>query len=157
MITIGKNCKISKGAILGYKEHGGSIILGDNVVIRHNTILRGCSGNLKIGNSVVINYGCIIHALGGVTIGDNTLLSPNVQIYAQNHGLKRGKIIRSQKQTARGIRIGSDVWIGAGAIILDGVTIETGAVIGAGSVVTKCVPENTIWAGNPAKKIAERK
>jgi len=152
----GKNCSIAKNTFLGYKEHGGSIILGQRVTIRHNCVIRSCTGKIQIGNYVTINYGCIIHALGGVKIGDFTLLSPGVQIYAQNHCLKKDMRIREQKQIGKGIFIGQDVWVGASAIILDGVSIGDGAVIGAGSIVTHDIPDYEIWAGNPAKKIGKR-
>lgn len=152
----GKNCKLSPDAFIGYQEHDGQLILGDNVSIKHGCVIRTCTGIIKIGNNVSIGYYCIIHALGGVTIGHNTMLSPNVQIYAQGHGLNKGKPMREQKQTSKGIKIGNDCWIGAGCVICDGVTIENGAVIGAGAVVVKNVPSYEIHAGNPAKKIGER-
>jgi len=157
-LTQGNNCSLSPQAHIGFNESGkGSIILGDKVIIRHGCMIRTCSGKIQIKENTVVNYGCIIHGMGGIYIGENCLLSPNVQIYAQNHGIKRDKLIRSQKQTGKGVIIGCDVWIGAGAIITDGVTIGKGAVIGAGSVLTKHVLPNEIWAGNPARKIGERK
>lgn len=156
-LKMGTNCKLSPQAHIGFGEHGGSLTLGNNVVIKHGCVIRTCTGNLAFGDNVVINYGCIIHGLGGIVIGSNTLLSPNVQIYSQNHGIAKDKLIRDQKQAGKGIKIFRDVWIGAGAIVLDGVTIGTGAIVGAGSVVTKDILAYEIWAGNPAKKIGERK
>ncbi|MCK9544160.1 MAG: acyltransferase [Novosphingobium sp.] len=157
-LTMGANCQLSPQAHIGYHETGkGSITLGNKVIIRHGCVIRTCSGDIKIANNTVINYNCIIHGLGGVTIGSDVLFSPNVQMYAQNHGTARDRLIRSQSNESKGIKIGNDVWIGAGVIILDGVTIETGAIIGAGSIVNKNVPSYEIWAGNPAKKIGERK
>lgn len=153
----GVECLLDSDAYIGYQEHGGSITLGNNVSIKHGCIIRTCTGDIKIGNGVSIGYNSIIHALGGVTIGHNTMISPNVQIYAQSHGLKRDKPMREQKQTARGVYISDDCWIGASAIILDGVHIWSGAVVAAGSVVTKDVYSNDIVAGNPASKIGERK
>lgn len=156
-ISKGTKCVIDPDAKIGYSESGkGKIILGNNVIIRHGCVIRSCSGTIKIGNNVVINYYTIMHGLGGITIGDNTLISPGVHMYAQDHGIKRSALIRSQDNISKPINIGSDVWIGAGAIITSGVTIGNGAVIGAGSVVTKNIPEYEIWAGNPAKKIGER-
>ena len=87
----GKGCSISPSAFIGYNEHGGKIILGNNVKIMHDCILRTCTGIIQIGNSVSIGYGTIMHALGNIKIGDTTLLSPRVQIYAQNHGIKIGR------------------------------------------------------------------
>lgn len=156
-LTQGKGCKIDPDAHMGYAESGkGKIILGNNVIIRHGCVIRTSSGLIKIGSNVVVNYHCIMHAFGGITIGNNTLLSPNVQLYAQNHGIAKNKPIRNQDNILAPIFIGSDVWIGAGSIITGGVTINNGAVIGAGSIVTKDIPAYEIWAGNPAKKIGER-
>lgn len=155
-IIVGNNCSISPKSLIGYKEHGGEIILGNNVTILEDCIIRTCTGIIKIGDFVSIGYGTIMHGLGGITIGSGTLISPRVQIYAQNHGIKGRTPIRDQKQTSKGIIIGQHSWIGASAIILDGVIIGNGSVIGAGSVVTKNVQSFEIWGGNPAVKIGER-
>ena len=158
-LTQGKNCSLHPQAYIGFNESGkGYINLKDKVTIRHGCVIRTCSGGIIIGNNTVINYNCILHALGSIVIGSNVLISPNVQMYAQNHGIKKGSLIGKQPQTGKGINICNDVWIGAGAIICDGVTINQGAIIGAGSIVTaEYVYENEIWAGNPARKIGDRK
>lgn len=157
-ITIGEKCQIHADALIGFSENGnGKIRIGNKVVIRDNCLLRTCGGQITILDNVVINYGFICHAMGNIIIGENTLISPNVQIYSQNHGIKKCSLIRNQKQTGFGIMIEKDCWLGAGVIITDGLTVGEGAIIGAGSVVTKNVPQYEIWAGNPAKKIGERK
>ena len=97
-----------------------------------------------------------MHGQGGIHIGSNTTISAYTQIYAQNHGIGKSQLIQKQKNNFNGIIIGADVWIGAGVIILDDVTIEDGVVIGAGSVVTKDIPTYEIWAGNPACKMGVR-
>ena len=155
-LTMGKKCSVDPSAYIGYREHGGSIRLGDNVVIRHGCVIRTCGGKITIGDNVTINYNCIMHGLGGITIKNNVLLSPCVHIYAQNHGIDRKASMRSQKQTGIGVMIGDDVWIGAGAVILDGVIIGNGVIIGANAVVTKNIPNYEIWGGNPARKIGVR-
>lgn len=153
----GNKCQLDANARIGYHESGkGQLILGNQVIIRHGCIIRTCGGTILIGDNTITNYNCIFHGKGGITIGENTLISPTVQIYAQNHGIARNKPIRNQVNESKGIKIGNDVWIGAGAIILDGVIIGEGAVIGAGSIITKSIPAYEIWAGNPAKKIGER-
>ncbi len=153
----GEKCSLHPDAYIGYQEHGGSITLGNKVNIKHGCVIRTCTGDIKIGNNVSIGYYSIIHALGGVTIGNNTMISPNVQIYAQAHGIEKEKLMREQKQTSKGIKIGFDCWIGAGAIICDGVRIGNGVVVGAGAVVTKNLASYQIYGGNPARKIGERK
>ena len=156
-ITQGNGCIISNDATIGYREHGGQIILGNNVQILGDALLRTCTGIIKVGDRTSIGYGVIIHALGGVTIGSKTMISPRVQIYAQNHGISRRCAMIKQEQTAEGITIGNDCWIGAGAIICDGVHIEKGCVIGAGAVVTRgTYTSYGIYAGNPAVKIGDR-
>jgi maltose O-acetyltransferase len=137
-------------------EHGGEIVLGHSVRVQAGAILRSCTGRIVISSHVSIGVHVVIHALGGVYIGNNTLISPCVQIYAQNHGIRRNALIGDQPQTAQGVRIGKDCWIGGGAIILDGVTVGDGAVVGAGSIVTRDVAPYAIVAGNPAKFIGER-
>lgn len=109
---------------------------------------------IRIGNNFYMNSGC--HVLGDVTFGDDVMLGPKVIIWSRDHGMKPGIPMRSQPHTSRPIRVGNDVWIGAGAILLKGVTVEDGAVIAAGAVVTKSVPKGAIVAGNPAKIIRYR-
>ncbi|KAI8802178.1 maltose o-acetyltransferase [Cladochytrium replicatum] len=111
-----------------------------------------CDGrNLRFGKNVYMNFGCVILDCAKVTFGDNVLLAPNVQIYAATHPLDH--IERRGRELAYEITIGDDVWIGGGAIILPGVTIGSRSVVGAGSVVTKSVPEDVVVAGNPARVI----
>lgn len=156
-IKMGIRCKLSPDAKIGFREHGGSILLGNNVTINHGCVIRTCTGRIEIGDDCSIGYYSIIHGLGGVIIGKSTMISPNVHIYAQSHGIDRFKPMRSQPQTGKGVFIGDDCWIGANSVILDGVTIGHGAIVGAGSVVTKDILPFQIWGGNPAKKIGERK
>ena len=111
-----------------------------------------CGKNITLGRGVFINSGCRFQDQGGITVGDGALIGHNVVIATLNHDLapeKRQSLIPSP------VRIGKNVWIGAGAIILPGVSIGDNSVIGAGSVVTKDVPENVVAAGSPARVIKE--
>lgn len=108
--------------------------------------------NIIVGNNVFFNFNCCILDVMKVTIGDNVLFGPNVQIYTATHPLN-AKERATMLEFAKPITIGNDVWVGGGAIICPGVTIGNGAVIGAGSVVTKNIPDNVFVAGNPAKEI----
>lgn len=106
--------------------------------------------NIRVVKRVFINFGCTFMDRGGIIIGDDTFIAPQVQLITENHGLAPDK---RRLITSHPIVIGRNVWIGAGAIILPGVRIGDNAVIGAGSVVTKNVKERTLVVGNPAKQI----
>ena len=106
--------------------------------------------NIRLGDQVFLNFNCVILDVVEVSIGDRTQIGPAVQIYAADHP-RDAKTRRSGLEFGRPVRIGSDVWIGGGAIILPGVTVGDGAVIGAGSVVTRDVGKDRTVAGNPAR------
>jgi maltose O-acetyltransferase len=108
--------------------------------------------NIRVGSKVFFNFNCVILDVMAVTIGDNVLCGPSVQIYAATHPMDagtRGKWL----EFAKPVSIGSDVWVGGAAIICPGVTIGSRSVIGAGSVVTRDVPDDVFAAGNPCKVI----
>jgi maltose O-acetyltransferase len=105
--------------------------------------------NIRLGSRVFINFSCTILDVVPVTIGDDTRIGPAVQIYTAEHPLDPA-LRRSGRESGRPVAIGSNVWIGGGAIILPGVTIGDDAVVGAGSVVTGDVPAGAIVVGNPA-------
>lgn len=108
--------------------------------------------NIEVGENFFANYGLTILDVGKVTIGDHVQFAPGVSIYTAGHPLH--PISRnSGYEYGIPITIGNNVWIGGNVIILPGVTIGDNAVIGAGSVVTKDVPDNMIAAGNPCKVI----
>ncbi|KAI1929100.1 hypothetical protein LOZ65_001854 [Ophidiomyces ophidiicola] len=110
--------------------------------------------NLNIGQGVFINFGCVILDTCEVTIGDRTLLGPNVNLYSGTHPLDpRLRNGTKGPELGKEIHIGEDCWIGGNVVILPGVTIGKGATIGAGSVVTKDIPPFHVAAGNPAKVI----
>ncbi|MFT4550100.1 MAG: maltose O-acetyltransferase [Verrucomicrobiales bacterium] len=108
--------------------------------------------NIDLGENVYFNFNCVILDVMKVSIGDNSLFGPAVQIYTATHPIDAAER-RSGFEFARPISIGSDVWIGGGAILCPGVTIGDRAVIGAGSVVTHDIQAETVVAGNPAKII----
>lgn len=128
--NIGKNCWIEPDFRC---EFGKNIILEDNIYI---------------------NFGCIILDCAEVRIESNTLLGPNVGIYAVNHSIDPKERINGGC-FGKPVHIGKNVWIGGDAKILAGVTIGDNSIIGTGSVVTKDIPSNVIAVGNPCKVIRE--
>ncbi|MGQ7848357.1 sugar O-acetyltransferase [Granulosicoccus sp. 3-233] len=112
--------------------------------------------NIELGDQVYLNAGCTILDCATVTIGDQTQLGPQVQIYCAEHHQDPVKRCVEGLEVAHPIRVGSRVWIGGGAIILAGVRIGDGAVIGAGSVVTSDVKAAEVVVGNPARPIRRR-
>lgn len=111
--------------------------------------------NITLGRNVMLNYGCTILDVCPVSIGDHTLIGPNTQIYTACHPTDSKE--RAQDiEFGKPVTIGKNVWIGGGCIILPGVTIGDHAVIGAGSVVTKDIPEYSIAAGNPCRMIRKQ-
>ncbi|OWZ19334.1 Maltose O-acetyltransferase [Phytophthora megakarya] len=108
--------------------------------------------NINVGDGVYMNVGCVLLDVCPITIGNRVLLAPNVQLYTASHPLDAKK--RAAKmEIGKPITIEDDAWIGGNVIIVPGVRIGYGAVIGAGSVVTKDVPPMCVYAGNPAKFI----
>lgn len=107
--------------------------------------------NIHLGQRVFFNFNCVVLDVAEVRVGDFTLLAPNVQLLTATHPLNAE--LRRHKEYAKPIRIGSDVWIGGGAIIGPGVTIGDRTVIGAGSVVMRDIPAGVVAYGNPCRVV----
>jgi maltose O-acetyltransferase len=107
--------------------------------------------NIELGERVFFNFNCTVLDVCPVQIGDFTMFGPMVQIYTPLHPFNAEQ--RRREEFGKPIVIGSDVWVGGGAIILAGVKIGSRAVIGAGSVVTRDIPEAAFAAGNPCRVI----
>jgi maltose O-acetyltransferase len=100
---------------------------------------------------VFFNFNCVVLDVCRVSIGDFTLFGPAVQIYTPMHPLNAAQ--RRREEFGKPVEIGADVWIGGGAVILPGVRIGSRAVIGAGSVVTRDIPEGVLAVGNPCQVV----
>lgn len=111
-----------------------------------------CGKNIRIGKDVFINSGCRFQDQGGIVIGDGALIGHNVVLATINHDLEPQK---RRDNIFAPITIGKSVWIGANATVLPGVRIGDGAVVAAGAVVTKDVPENVVVGGVPARVLKE--
>ncbi len=126
---------------------------GKNLSINRNVYI---SPNIEIGNNCTINENCKIRA--NTIIGDYVIIAPGVNILTSTHNFSDLTIpISIQGDTQMSINIGNDVWIGTNAILLPGIIVHDHAIIGAGAVVTKDVPEYSIVGGNPARIIKYRK
>lgn len=168
-----KLLRIRYNNINSFIEEGVKIDCSSNVLIGRGSSVRMFStlivkspvrrskfiSSLRIGDNTYIGeYNNIRAAGGSITIGNNCLISQHISIVASNHGIEKDKLIVEQRwpEDKINVVIEDDVWIGANSVILPGVTIHKGAVIGAGSVVTKDVPEYAIVAGNPARILKYR-
>jgi len=134
-LEIGNNCTILDYAFIQLTKPKPRVIIGNNVVIgRYN----------------------VIAAKSLISIGDNTIIGPFVQIIDHDHGFEKSKIVRTQPATIEDIIIEEDCWLGSGAKILKGVHLGVGAVVGANAVVVNDVPSYAIVGGIPAKLIKYR-
>lgn len=106
--------------------------------------------NISVGKNFYANYDCVMLDICTITIGDNCMLAPDVQLYTATHPLEPVKR-NSGLESGAPITIGDNVWLGGGCRILPGVTLGNNVVVGAGSVVTKSFPDNVVLGGNPAK------
>lgn len=152
IIRIGKGCEIHLGK---------NIVIGALTFISvEHDLYAGSESRpvLKVGDGTYIGEMNNLRAAGGILIGSKCLISQGVSILSTNHSIARGIPIAEQpSRTDRsGVEIKDDVWIGANATILPGVTVGRGAIVAAGSVVTSSVKEYTIVAGIPARFLKER-
>jgi acetyltransferase-like isoleucine patch superfamily enzyme len=157
-IWLGQRAYIDHGAYL----HGGE---GGLRVGAGSWIMNGCRlhvfnfrglphAGIHIGARTFVGEGSIMRGQGGIVVGDNVLFGPATRILAVNHVFVDPDVpIMDQGITAQGIRIEDNCWIGAGATVLDGVTIGRGSCVGAGAVVTKTIPPYSLAVGVPARVI----
>ncbi|HUG16702.1 MAG TPA: acyltransferase [Thermomicrobiales bacterium] len=157
-IRLGRNVYIDHGSYL--HACPGGITIGDDTLIMHGTILHVYNfrdlpnAGIAIGARCIVGEMSIIRGQGGVSIGDDVLIAPKVQILAVEHIAQTTRTpIIEQGLRASGIVVDTGAWIGAGAIITDGVRVGRNAVVGAGAVVTRDVPDGAVAVGVPARVI----
>lgn len=126
---------------------------GGDSVLMQPPFFCDYGSNIELGERVFFNFNCVVLDVCAVRIGDFTLLGPGVQILTPMHPLNAAQ--RRLKEYGKAVEICADVWVGGGALILPGVKIGSRAVIGAGSVVTRSIPEGMFAAGNPCRVIRE--
>lgn len=124
---------------------------GGDTVLMQPPFFCDYGTNTLLGERVFFNFNCVVLDVCQVRIGSFTLFGPAVQIYTATHPMNAE--LRRQREFGKPIEIGADVWVGGGAIICPGVTIGSRTVIGAGSVVTKNLPDDVFAAGNPCRVI----
>jgi maltose O-acetyltransferase len=108
--------------------------------------------NIRIGARVFVNFGLVALDVAAIAIGDDAQIGPNVQLLTASHPLD-ADLRRARWESARPISIGDNVWLGGGVIVLPGVAVGRDAVVGAGAVVTRDVPDGAVVAGNPARPL----
>lgn len=162
-LRVGRNVVIKGDLKVGNDVHIESNVkiyyhteIGDNTIIGDNVEIRGVNASfVKIGNETNINRNSTL--IGLVSIGNNCSIAPGCVIVGSNHNFDKLNVnIQRQGLSLKGIKIENDVWLGANVVVLDGVSIGTGSIIGAGSVVTKSIPSFSIGVGNPCKVIKKR-
>lgn len=159
-IRLGHGAYIDEGVYIHACPEGVSI--GERTLVMHGAVLHVYNfralphAGIRIGRDALISEYTVIRGQGGVSIGDRVYTSPMTQIVAVNHEFDDpDRPFIEQGITAEGIVIEDDVWIGASAVITDGVRIGRGAVVAAGAVVTSDVPPHTVVAGVPARVVRE--
>jgi acetyltransferase-like isoleucine patch superfamily enzyme len=161
-IIAGNGVSIQDQVIINALSVDG-IVLGNNCSIGMRTAIKASGSLVEVGKGFVLgDYStiandCFVGAAGGVVIGSYVAVGQNVRFHSENHNFASlGKKICEQGTSHKGIKIGSDCWIGAGAVFLDGAEIGDGCVVGANAVVTKPFPKNAVIAGVPAKIVRMR-
>nr|MBF0222719.1 acyltransferase [Desulfobulbaceae bacterium] len=160
-----RNPQISHGRNITLKErvevsicHTGSLTIGDNCFFHARCwlLLTMPHPIVEIGKWVFVGRETIIASKNKIFIGDYTVIAPRCYIIDTEHGFAPDQVILNQQSVLKEVSIGRDCYLGTGTTVLGGVNISDGAIIGAGSVVTKDIPSYQVWAGNPARFVRNR-
>jgi acetyltransferase-like isoleucine patch superfamily enzyme len=159
-LRLDRSCYVGPGVSLG-PDHTiamrGRVEVADACELNQGVELNPFGGSIRIARRVWLGPYTVIYGHGGVGIGEQTLISMHCTILSSNHAIPAlGTLIRDVSDELLPTKIGRDVWIGANAVILGGVTIGDGAVVAAGAVVTKDVEAGAIVAGVPARLLRRR-
>lgn len=154
-VIVGKGTSIHPSVVLS--TLGGTIKIGEDCTILRGVILAAYGGNIELGNDVSINPYSILYGQGGLRIGNDVRIAAHSMLVPAEHVFDdKDTPIRKQGLKAEGITVGDDVWISAGAKILDTTDIAQGCVIGANAVLKGKTEPYGVYVGAPAKKVKER-
>lgn len=161
MIRIDPTAQISRLADIEDSVRGTCIVVGAHSVIDSFVKIKpaGGTGDLVIGEHVVINAGCVFYTGGGIHIGNHVAIAANCTFAPVNHAYaERGRLIREQGflPSKGGIVVEDDVWIGAHCVLLDGAVLRRGCVVAAGSLVRGELQAYTVYAGQPLQPVGRR-
>jgi acetyltransferase-like isoleucine patch superfamily enzyme len=162
MLRLGRDVVIGDDvSIVAYSVEG--VWLADMVtidrgsILRSTAVIRNLGTGIRVGARTSIGLRNVLLGQGGIDIGEDCLLGPNVSIFSENHEFRRAdSTIREQGEIRQRTVIGDNVWIGAGATVLAGVHVGSGAVVAAGAVVSKDVEPNSLVGGVPARHLRSR-
>ncbi len=157
-IRIGDDVVIDDNCLLDAKgAANGGIAIGNGVFVGRNTILSCKDGDITIGDGANIGFNCEVFSASRVTIGANTLFAAYCYIIGGDHNFEDPtRPVAEQGRRSVGVLVGEGVWLGAGAKVLDGVTLGAHAIVGAGAVVTVSVPDRGVAMGRPARVVGTR-
>lgn len=157
-IEIGDGSIIDDGVLLDAKGSANTgIIIGENCYVGRGTIFSCKEGDIILKDYANISTYCNISSNSKITIGEKSLLGPYVSLFATRHNFDNvDEAILDQGWTSEGIEIANNCWLGAKVTVLDGVNIGESAVIGAGAVVTKSLPQRVVAVGSPARVVKTR-
>lgn len=158
-ITLGECVAIDDYSLLDASGVDAGITVGDNVIVSRNCVIQSKTAAVTIGNNTDIGCNTIISSNGGIFIGESVLIAGNCYIGGGRYVTERLDLpmMKQGVYTKGAVTIGDDVWLGAGAIVLDGIRIGKGCVVGAGAVVTKDLPDYTVAIGVPARGVRQRR
>lgn len=163
--TMGSGCRIDPTvSVMRFGERADVICLGADVSLYAHTrlvvsdVLADPMVGIRIGARTIVNVGCYLSGEGGLDIGEDVLIGPHAKLLSAGHAIDEGDAVIARNRITRAqIVVGDGAWIGAGAIVLEGVRIGRGAVVAAGALVRQDVPDGMVAAGMPARLIRLRR
>ena len=155
-VRLGRGCIVRTGAVID-APGPALLVLGDGVQLNRGVYLGAFGKHFMVGARTQFNRNALVDGRGSINIGSDVLIGPGAQLISYQHRFESREVPINQQGLKTGeIVIEDDVWIGAGAIVLAGITIGRGSFVGAGAVVTRSCPPYSILGGVPARVIGNR-